>query len=93
MLGDVEETIYLVEDDDEEEEEIRVSAKPLKSFQKHISKDLSQTIKKQSEMLFVRGELQDQEQDATSRVLTRSQETLSCSYHPKHPAEATGFAG
>ncbi|KAL8967341.1 MAG: hypothetical protein Q9197_005484 [Variospora fuerteventurae] len=38
ILGDVEETVYLVEDDDEED-------------------DLVKTIKKQSEMLFVRGEL------------------------------------
>lgn len=28
VLGDVEETIYLVEDDDEEEGDVKVSAKP-----------------------------------------------------------------
>lgn len=39
VLGEVEETIYVVEDDDEEEEET------------------VKTIKKQSEMLFVRGSL------------------------------------
>ncbi|CAF9943700.1 MAG: U4/U6-U5 snRNP complex subunit lsm3 [Alectoria fallacina] len=37
VLGEVEETIYVVEDDDEEEETVK-------------------TIKKQSEMLFVRGD-------------------------------------
>ncbi|KAI4286504.1 MAG: hypothetical protein L6R35_004243 [Caloplaca aegaea] len=37
ILGDVEETVYLVEDEDEED-------------------DLVKTIKKQSEMLFVRGD-------------------------------------
>ncbi|KAI4092561.1 MAG: hypothetical protein LQ344_003407 [Seirophora lacunosa] len=37
ILGDVEETVYLVEDEDEEDE-------------------LVKTIKKQSEMLFVRGD-------------------------------------
>ncbi|KAK0507746.1 hypothetical protein JMJ35_009635 [Cladonia borealis] len=37
VLGDVEETIYVVEDDDDEEETVR-------------------TLKKQSEMLFVRGD-------------------------------------
>ncbi|OCK91895.1 Sm-like ribonucleoprotein [Cenococcum geophilum 1.58] len=37
VLGDVEETIYVVEEDDEEEETVR-------------------TVRKQSEMLFVRGD-------------------------------------
>ncbi|KAL9639400.1 MAG: hypothetical protein Q9164_000941 [Protoblastenia rupestris] len=37
VLGEVEETIYLVEEDDEEQEEVK-------------------TVKKQSEMLFVRGD-------------------------------------
>ncbi|KAK3166818.1 U4/U6-U5 snRNP complex subunit lsm3 [Lepraria neglecta] len=37
VLGDVEETIYVVEEDDEEEETVK-------------------TLKKQSEMLFVRGD-------------------------------------
>ncbi|KAF2838371.1 LSM-domain-containing protein [Patellaria atrata CBS 101060] len=37
VLGDVEETIYVVDEDDEEEETVR-------------------TVKKQSEMLFVRGD-------------------------------------
>ncbi|KAI9703154.1 MAG: U4/U6-U5 snRNP complex subunit lsm3 [Candelina mexicana] len=37
VLGDVEETVYIVEDEDEEEETVK-------------------TVKKQSEMLFVRGD-------------------------------------
>ncbi|EON64112.1 hypothetical protein W97_03342 [Coniosporium apollinis CBS 100218] len=37
VLGDVEETVYIVEEDDEEEDTVR-------------------TVKKQSEMLFVRGD-------------------------------------
>ncbi|KAJ5764351.1 hypothetical protein N7533_003032 [Penicillium manginii] len=43
VLGDVEETIYVVEEDDNEEETTRVRG------------DV-QTIKKQEEMLFVRGD-------------------------------------
>ncbi|KAJ5408821.1 hypothetical protein N7509_002704 [Penicillium cosmopolitanum] len=43
VLGDVEETIYVVEEDDNEEETTRVRGG-------------LQTIKKQEEMLFVRGD-------------------------------------
>ncbi|KAK3635584.1 U4/U6-U5 snRNP complex subunit lsm3 [Elasticomyces elasticus] len=64
VLGDVTETIYMV-DEEEEGEDVR-------------------TVKKQSEMLFVRGE-----ETALKKlplhekmVLTDWQATLSCSYHP-----------
>ncbi|KAL8718338.1 MAG: hypothetical protein Q9225_004517 [Loekoesia sp. 1 TL-2023] len=54
VLGDVEETVYLVEDEDEEDEVVKVGAAFLKRAKLTFS--TQQTIKKQSEMLFVRGQ-------------------------------------
>ena len=52
VLGEVEETIYVVEEDDDDEEIVKVcSPRHLRAM---LISD-SQTIKKQSEMLFVRG--------------------------------------
>ncbi len=54
VLGDVEETIYVVEEDDDDEESVNVcNAQP--SPQSLANKE--QTLKKHSEMLFVRGML------------------------------------
>ena len=53
VLGDVEETIYVVEEDDDEEETVKVSKSLLVvGFQANPP---FQTLRKQSEMLFVRG--------------------------------------
>lgn len=54
MLGEVEETIYVVEEDDDEQETIKVSGS--QCFRILLPLNRSQTIKKQSEMLFVRGQ-------------------------------------
>lgn len=53
VLGDVEETIYLVDEDDEENEPMKAS--PLEMFS-NSTNGSTQTIKKQLEMLFVRGQ-------------------------------------
>ena len=53
MLGDVEETIYVVEEDEDEEETIRVGLNSSRT-KEELAKIL-QTIHKKSEMLFVRG--------------------------------------
>lgn len=60
MLGEVEETIYTIEDDDDGEETVKVSAseKGFISVTKMVLMNV-QTTKKQSEMLFVRGMLPD----------------------------------
>ena len=57
VLGEVEETIYIVEEDEDEQETVRVGsiiyvAIPLLTRW--------QTVKKQSEMLFVRGKVVNQ---------------------------------
>jgi U6 snRNA-associated Sm-like protein LSm3 len=60
VLGDVEETVYVVEEDEETEEEtIRVRFVENGSeayIEKNWMTNGSQTLKKQSEMLFVRGD-------------------------------------
>lgn len=53
VLGDVEETIYVVEEDDEEDETMKAS---FLTCNWSYTNRLAQTIKKQSEMLFVRGQ-------------------------------------
>ena len=53
VLGDVEETIYVVEEDEDEEDIVKVSCRSDSSLR--CPADLLQTVKKQSEMLFVRG--------------------------------------
>lgn len=65
MLGDVEETIYVVEEDedddgegDEEDAKVKVDISPCErpsSLMSHDANISVQTINKQSEMLFVRG--------------------------------------
>ena len=52
VLGDVEETIYVVEEDEDEQETVRVGDHPANRL-KLLT--YNQTVKKQSEMLFVRG--------------------------------------
>lgn len=52
VLGDVEETIYMIEEDDEGGETVKVKIPDAVDIY-HIN--ILQTIKKQSEMLFVRG--------------------------------------
>ena len=53
VLGDVEETIFISEEDEDEEEVVRVS---IILHNSSVSELISlQTVKKQSEMLFVRG--------------------------------------
>ena len=54
MLGDVQETIYLVDEDDDPNTEVQVGILDDKSLATLLTK--GQTIKKQSEMLFVRGD-------------------------------------
>ena len=53
MLGEVEETIYVV-DEDEGDEEVRVSRSSPASSKALLTESL-QTISRKSEMLFVRG--------------------------------------
>lgn len=59
VLGDVEETIYVVEEDENEEETLRVwdhlNLGNLRGARTNLGSRI-QTIKKQEEMLFVRGE-------------------------------------
>lgn len=59
VLGDVEETIYVVEEDENEEETLRVwdhsNLGNLRGARANLGSRI-QTIKKQEEMLFVRGE-------------------------------------
>ncbi|CAI7673415.1 unnamed protein product, partial [Penicillium palitans] len=59
VLGDVEETIYVVEEDENEEETLRVwdhvNLGSLHGTRANLGSRI-QTIKKQEEMLFVRGE-------------------------------------
>lgn len=59
VLGDVEETIYVVEEDENEEETLRVwdhvNLGNLHGARANLGSPI-QTIKKQEEMLFVRGE-------------------------------------
>ena len=52
MLGDVVETVYVVDEDDEEGETLKVLSR---SFLYRQALTLQQTIHKKSEMLFVRG--------------------------------------
>lgn len=55
VLGEVEETIYAVDEDDEDEE-VKVSC-PADAWSARINADTGQqNISKKSEMLFVRGE-------------------------------------
>ena len=54
VLGDVEETVYVVEEDEEEEEVLRVGIQSLWP-RKDLLTFFLQTIHKKSEMLFVRG--------------------------------------
>ena len=54
MLGDVEETIYTIEEDEDGEESVKVW-NVMRFF--YAGADATQTTKKQSEMLFVRGEM------------------------------------
>ena len=54
VLGEVEETIYIVEEDDDEQETIKVGGSQCSRIWLPLNR--SQTIKKQSEMLFVRGQ-------------------------------------
>ncbi|KAL8736553.1 MAG: hypothetical protein Q9181_002381 [Wetmoreana brouardii] len=53
LKGEVEETVYVVEDDDENEE-VKVSI--ILMNEGLVNQSVFQTIKKQSEMLFVRGQ-------------------------------------
>jgi U6 snRNA-associated Sm-like protein LSm3 len=55
VLGDVEETIYVAEDDDEDGEEQSVKVSTSKWWRWGHGLMNRQTVKKQSEMLFVRG--------------------------------------
>lgn len=63
MLGDVEETIYVVEEDENEEETVKVCLGPQICIDKILDTILDtilihmirQTLRKQEEMLFVRG--------------------------------------
>ena len=52
MLGDVVETVYVVDEDDEEGETLKVLSR---GFLYRHALTLQQTIHKKSEMLFVRG--------------------------------------
>ena len=54
VLGEVEETIYVVEDDDDEEDEVKVCARESPLTRTVLI--FLQTVKKNSEMLFVRGQ-------------------------------------
>ena len=49
----MDETIYVVEDDDDEQSEVKVGSQQLEA--RFPGPKYMQTIKKQSEMLFVRG--------------------------------------
>lgn len=53
VLGDVEETIYVVDEDDEEDIRVRL---PGPTSRRGNANLCSQTISRKSEMLFVRGE-------------------------------------
>lgn len=53
MLGEVEETIYAVDDDEEDSEEVKV--RQMKIVYWATSLTTVQTISRKSEMLFVRG--------------------------------------
>jgi hypothetical protein len=53
-LGDVEETVYVVEEDEEEEEVLRVGSIDLFAVRRLLT-FFAQTVHKKSEMLFVRG--------------------------------------
>lgn len=67
VLGDVEETVYVVDDDDEDEE-VRVSMGIPNNGRTDIS--ALQTIKKQSEMLFVRGRSSSTESSRDCRLMS-----------------------
>jgi small nuclear ribonucleoprotein (snRNP)-like protein len=54
VLGDVEEMIYMIEEDDDGEETVKVCTPTATDMD---DADTLQTIKKQSEMLFVRGKI------------------------------------
>lgn len=54
MLGDVEETIYVVEDDDDETDELKVSRSLSVKLPRGVANPV-QTVNRKSEMLFVRG--------------------------------------
>lgn len=57
VLGDVEETIYVVEENEDEEDVVRVrTTNPLADQYFTKAFPVLQTIHKKSEMLFVRGE-------------------------------------
>ena len=76
VLGDVEETIFVVEEDDEDEETMKVGN--LLRFTRVYSNASLQTIKKQSEMLFVRGESRCENAIIVSlRASNKFQETRS----------------
>ncbi|RDW94758.1 Sm-like ribonucleoprotein [Coleophoma crateriformis] len=53
VLGDVEETVYVVDEDDEDEEAVKVGENTLDGFTR-TDWGYLQTISKKSEMLFVR---------------------------------------
>lgn len=87
VLGDVLETIYVV-DDDENDEEIRVS-RALHLLPCRVQTDrrsdtnLAQTVTKKSEMLFVRGMCSQPEIGGVVRLFTDRtlQAIASCSFH------------
>jgi small nuclear ribonucleoprotein (snRNP)-like protein len=54
VLGDVEETVYQVEEDDDGDETVKV-CRHIASMAEVMADLYSQTIHKKSEMLFVRG--------------------------------------
>lgn len=55
MLGEVEETIYAVDDDEEESDEVKVCEEGPSASLLVYNSDLFKTISRKSEMLFVRG--------------------------------------
>lgn len=55
MLGEVEETIYVVEDDEEDDEEVKVRRPAVRRSTLAPSLTVEQTISRKSPMLFVRG--------------------------------------
>lgn len=69
MLGDVQETVYLVDDDDEAGENVRVWQMSQAPYFCGSWTDTPQTVYKKSEMLFVRG---------MPEILLRSSFRLQC---------------
>lgn len=55
VLGEVEETIYVVEDDDDENDELKVTPISIHEVRRTIANSPLQTVNRKSEMLFVRG--------------------------------------